>query len=59
MKKTEVKKNLKKLRLARETLRSLTRSDSQQVLGGIGTTVAMSPGTQCYNDSLNEDCGTA
>jgi hypothetical protein len=55
VKKNEVKKvtEIKKLRLSRETLRALTSSDNQKVVGGVETVETddcnggTSPWTQC------------
>jgi hypothetical protein len=52
MKKNEVEvKRLKKLRLSRETLHTLTSSDAQKVVGGVDETddciIGTSPRSQC------------
>ena len=52
MKKNEVEKvtETKKLRLSRETLRTLTRSDNQKVVGGVDSddcNGGTSPHTEC------------
>jgi len=52
MKKNEVKK-LKKLRLSRETLRDLTSSDIQKVVGD----EPISPETDCVCPTRSELCG--
>lgn len=48
------KKQVKKLRLSRETLQTLTSSDTQKVVGGDDPD--MSP--QCPRISVDEPCGT-
>jgi hypothetical protein len=57
-KRNEVKEKLKKLRLSRETLQTLTSSDTQKVVGGFSPGCGgMSP--QCSGASYEELCDTA
>ncbi|HEV2853559.1 MAG TPA: class I lanthipeptide [Thermoanaerobaculia bacterium] len=47
-----MKKQIKKLTLAKETLRNLDEKDVQLVLGGIS-------GSACGNPTCKLDCGTS
>jgi hypothetical protein len=46
--KKETKKEVKKLRLSRETLRDLMKSDVQEVVGGAVKAAGASPESPCY-----------
>lgn len=54
-----MKKEVKKLRLSRETLQPLTRSDAQKVVGATCSECTMSPNDQCGINTEGENCGTA